>query len=58
MARHVIFSGLNHMINCAAEDSDGDGIPEIAIAWNFASNAEKSIGNLGILRHDGDPARP
>jgi len=57
-ARHVIFSGLNHMINCAAEDSDGDGIPEIAIAWNFASNAANSIGNLGILRHDGNPERP
>jgi hypothetical protein len=56
--RHVIVSGLNHMINCAAEDIDADGIPEIAIAWNFASNAANSIGNVGILRHDGDPSRP
>ena len=56
--RHVIVSGLNHMINCAAEDIDGDGVQEIAIAWNFANNAANSIGNIGILRHDGDPARP
>ncbi len=56
--RHVIVSGLNHMINCAAEDIDGDGIPEIAIAWNFANNAANSVGDIGILRHDGDPAGP
>jgi hypothetical protein len=55
---HVIYSGLNRMINCAAEDIDGDGIPEIAIAWNFSNNASKSIGDVGILHHDGDPANP
>jgi hypothetical protein len=55
---HVIYSGLSHMINCAAYDIDGDGIPEIAIAWNFANDASKSIGDVGILHHDGDPANP
>src|SRR5947209_5429240 len=35
--RHVLISGLKQTINCAAEDIDGDGIPEIAIAWEFAN---------------------
>src|SRR5437764_8288393 len=35
--RHVIATGLRHMINAAAWDIDGDGIPEIAIAYGFST---------------------
>jgi hypothetical protein len=56
--RHVLISGLPHMINCAAEDLDGDGIPEIVVAWEFANDASKSIGKVGVLQHDGDPRQP
>ena len=30
--RHVIVGNQSHMINCAAWDTDGDGIPEIVLA--------------------------
>lgn len=55
--RHVIASNLHAMINCAPWDFDGDGIPEIGIAWGFSMDASKSAGNVGILHHDGDPSR-
>ncbi len=53
--RHVIASNLPHMINCAPYDIDGDGIPEIAIAYEFSMDASKSIGIVGLLQHQGDP---
>ncbi len=56
--RHVIASNLPHMINLAAWDYDGDGIPEIVMAYEFANEAKKSIGIVALLRHDGDPRQP
>lgn len=56
--RHVIAGGLSRMINCAAWDTDGDGIPEIVLASEFSNEAKKSIGIVSVLRHDGDPRRP
>ena len=56
--RHVILSNVPRMINCAAWDTDGDGIPEIALAYEFSNDASKSIGIVAILRHNGDPAQP
>jgi hypothetical protein len=53
--RHVIVSGQKRMINCAAWDSDGDGIPEIVLASEFANEAKNSIGILSVLQHQGDP---
>lgn len=56
--RHILVSGLNHMINCAAGDPGPDGIPDIVVAWEFANNAANSIGKVGVLTHDGDPRQP
>ncbi len=56
--RHVIAGGFSRMINCAAWDADGDGIPLIALASGFANEAKNSDGIVSILRHDGDPRRP
>jgi hypothetical protein len=56
--RHVIASNLPHMINCAAWDIDGDGIPEIAIAYEFSMDPAKSAGVVGLLEHQGDPRQP
>jgi len=56
--RHVIAGGFSRMINCAAWDSDGDGIPEIVLASGFANEAKNSIGIVSVLRHDGDPRGP
>jgi hypothetical protein len=56
--RHVIAGGLSRMINCAAWDMDGDGIPEIVLASEFSNEAKKSVGIVSVLRHDGDSRRP
>jgi hypothetical protein len=56
--RHVIATNLSHMINLAAWDTDGDGIPEIVLASEFANEASRSIGIVSVLRHNGDPRQP
>ena len=55
--RHVIVDNQSRMINCAAWDTDGDGIPEIVLASEFANQAKGSIGVVSVLQHDGDPRR-
>jgi FG-GAP-like repeat len=56
--RHVIATNLPHMINCAAHDIDGDGIPEIIVAYEFSMDASRSAGVLALLEHQGDPRNP
>jgi hypothetical protein len=56
--RHVLATGQSRMINLAAWDYDGDGIPEIVLASEFANEASKSTGLVSLLHHDGDPRRP
>src|SRR3954467_2864317 len=56
--RHVIAGGLSRMINCAALDTDGDGIPEIVLASEFANQAKDSPGVVSALKHNGDPRQP
>lgn len=53
--RHVITSAAPRMINLDAADVDGDGIPEIGLAYGFGINPAQSAGNIAILEHDGDP---
>jgi len=53
--RHVIVGGQKRMINCAAHDTDGDGIPEIVLASMFDNLPKNSIGGVSVLRHKGDP---
>ena len=56
--RHVIAGGFSRMINCAAWDTDGDGIPEIVLASGFSNEAKNSVGIVSVLHHDGDPRGP
>ena len=53
--RHVIISGIDAPINAAAYDVDGDGIPEIALAYGFDMKYAGSAGVVSILTHQGDP---
>ncbi len=43
-----------HMVNGDAADIDGDGYPEIALAYGFNANGPLSAGNIGILHLDGN----
>ena len=56
--RHVIAGNLNRMINLAAADIDGDGIPEIVLATGFNNVAKNSVGIVSVLTHNGDPRQP
>jgi FG-GAP-like repeat len=56
--KHILVSGVGGLINVAAHDTDGDGIPELAIAHEFATAYGKSAGVLSLLTHQGDPAQP
>ena len=56
--RHVIAGGLTGMINLAAYDIDGDGIPELALAQGFSTNPKNSAGIISILTHGADVTAP
>lgn len=56
--RHVIASGLSHMINCTTIDVPGDTIPQIVLATEFANQAKDSLGVVSVLRHNGNPRDP
>ncbi|HYP07932.1 MAG TPA: VCBS repeat-containing protein [Bryobacteraceae bacterium] len=51
--RHVITGPFTNMINVAAHDLDGDGVPELALAYEFANVAKNSVGTVAILRFRG-----
>jgi hypothetical protein len=55
--RHVLVDGLAGVVNFAAADLDGDGIPEIAFESAFAMSPAASEGIVWVARHDGDPRR-
>lgn len=56
--KHVLATGLSRMINLAAQDIDGDGVPELAVAHGFATSHETSLGVISLLTHEGDPTKP
>lgn len=56
--RHVITGGNAGMINVAANDLDGDGIPELALAQGFSTNVKTSTGIVSILTHGADASAP
>ena len=53
--RHVMVDGIAGIVNFAAADIDGDGIPEIAFESSFAMIPAKSEGLVWVLHHQGDP---
>lgn len=56
--RHVMIKDQNGLVNLAAYDLDGDGIPEVAFETEFSMVAAKSQGLVWILEHQGDPRQP
>ncbi len=57
-ARHVLAAGQSQMINTAAYDLDGDGIPELALAQGFTTTTKTSTGILSMLTHGADVTQP
>jgi hypothetical protein len=56
--KHVMSSGILRPQHGAVYDTDGDGIPELALVSGFAQVAKDSIGVVSILSHQGNPAQP
>ncbi len=56
--RHVLATNVPRQINADSWDVDGDGIPEVAFAYQFETNPEKSVGNLVLLKHGIDVRQP
>ncbi|MEK6409653.1 MAG: VCBS repeat-containing protein [Acidobacteriota bacterium] len=56
--RHVLIGNISRPINCAAWDVDGDGIPEIALAYEFSNDPAKSVGIVSLLKHKRDLSEP
>jgi hypothetical protein len=56
--RHVLAGEQSQLINTAAYDIDGDGIPELAVAQGFTTTTKTSKGILSILTHGADVTQP
>ena len=56
--RHVIAAGQSQLINTAAYDIDGDGIPELAVAQGFTTTTKTSKGIISIFTHGADVTQP
>lgn len=56
--RHVLIDNMKGLVNAAAHDTDGDGVPEIAVESEFSMVAANSRGLVWLLRHQGDPRKP
>jgi hypothetical protein len=56
--RHVLATDVPRPINLDTHDLDGDGVPEIALAHRFETNPDRSVGQVVLLTHAGDPRQP
>jgi hypothetical protein len=55
---HVIVRGAARMIDVAAADIDRDGVPELALAYEYRSVPADSLGKVAILKAGPDPRAP
>ena len=56
--RHALVEDFGGLVNMAAHDIDGDGIPEIAIENEFSMVAAKSRGLVWLLKAGDDVREP
>lgn len=56
--RHVLATNVPRPLNAACWDIDGDGIPEVVLAYRFETSPEKSVGNIALLTHGKDIRQP
>lgn len=56
--RHVLATNVPRPLNAAGCDIDGDGIPELVLAYRFETSPEKSVGNVVLLTHGKDVRQP
>ena len=54
--RHVLATDVPRPLNAACHDIDGDGVPEVVLAYRFECRPEDSVGNVVLLKEDGGRA--
>ncbi len=54
--RHVLAVDVPRPINADCWDVDGDGVPEVVLAYRFETSPAKSVGNV-VLLHSGTDVR-
>ena len=56
--RHVLAVDVPRPLNAACSDIDGDGVPEVVLAYRFESRPEESVGNVVLLKSGADVRQP
>lgn len=57
-ARHVLATNVPRPLNAACSDLDGDGIPEVVLAYHFEVRPADSIGNVVLFTHGAEVREP
>ena len=55
---HVLATNVPRPLNATCTDLDGDGIPEVVLAYRFETSPEKSVGNVALFTHGKDVRQP
>ena len=56
--RRVLATDVPRPLNAACWDTDGDGIPEVVLAYRFEPRPGQSVGNVGLFTHGPDVRQP
>jgi len=56
--RHVLATNVPRPLNATCWDMDGDGIPEVVLAYRFETSPERSVGNVALFTHGKDVRQP
>ena len=56
--RHVLAVDVPRPLNADCWDVDGDGVPEVVLAYRFEPSPERSVGNVVLLNSGADVRQP
>jgi hypothetical protein len=56
--RHVLAVNVPRPLNADCWDVDGDGIPEVVLAYRVEPSPERSVGNVDLLKSGQDVRQP
>jgi hypothetical protein len=56
--RHVLAVDVPRQLNADCWDVDGDGVPEVVLAYRFEPSPERSVGNVVLLHSGADVRQP
>lgn len=56
--RRVLAVDVPRPLNATCADLDGDGIPEVALAYRFEPRPTQSVGNVALYTHGPDVRKP